>query len=226
MKCPHCQSLNPSGAVRCHLCDAELPDDGADARRASSYFGVHTPTGRGGKPIRAVFDLGPSPWPNLVVGVSICLAFAASAIPAIVAEEVRVPSAIRYAGLGRSDKGEVLLYLIVDDAEGRSMAVAGAIDVTFYEVAVEGAQSMGSWNAELRREDFVARMVRTSAGDGRVLSTRELCAQVGPVPVEGLQNLHTALAEGRMVATRVELRTDEGEVLEAVSPWVRPLGNG
>ncbi len=222
MKCPECQSLNPSGAVRCHLCDAELPPDTSARLRASSYFGVHTLTGRGGKPIRAVLDLGPNPWVNFIVGASICLAFAASTIPAIVEEAGRTPSSVRYAGPGPSEDGRPVLYLIVDDDEGRSMAVAGSLEVGFYEIEAEGARWLGSWTTTLRREDFVARSVRTSAGEGRVLSTSELCAQVGPVPTEGLEDLHAALAAGRMVATRVELHADGGEVLETVSPWLRP----
>lgn len=225
MKCPHCQSLSPEGALRCSVCGSALPLPAPGRRQASSYFGVHTVVGEDGRPIRALLDVGPSPLPNLLVGLGICLLFALSAVPAIVSQSGRVASRVQYVEPDWDDDGFVVRMLVLAP-DGRPVAVDGEVRLTLWLRDASGAQPGGTLVANVERpvhrEDFVPQLVVVrDPRTGAARASQAQLARVGPLTPEDLGGLTRAQLLGRDIGVRVELIPLDGEALTATSHWVR-----
>jgi len=222
MTCSNCRTLNPPGATHCAICGRPLPVRKPGPRRGvSPYQGVHTPTGPEGRAIRGAWlDFGPNPWVNVVIGVSICLAFAASALPAVVREHSRVPSDVREPRIVFRDDGPYVRFF-VRDVDGHTLAVEGDLDITIYgpglaTTAGVEANLAGQYTMQLRRSDFHSVMVRGFSLDRPWGVTRELLAEVGPLDLGATG----AGAVGPIVRVGVRLTTALGGPMEAYSSWL------
>jgi hypothetical protein len=225
VKCPHCQSLSPEGAQRCSVCGSALPLPTQGRRQASSYFGVHTVVGEDGRPIRALLDLGPSPLPNLLVGLGICLLFALSAVPAIVSQSGRIASRVQYVEPGWDDGGLVVRILVLAQ-DGRPVAVDGEVRLTLWLRDASGAQAGGALAATverpLHRQDFVPQVIVVrDPQTGAARASQAQLARVGPLTPEELGGLTREQLLGSYIGVRVELIPLEGAALTATSHWVR-----
>lgn len=223
MSCPACRSLGPPGARRCAVCGSEL-ERPSRQRKVSLYDGVHSLTHQDGRPIRSLIDLGPSPWPNLLVGACVCLAFAASAVPAIVANAAREPAAITGARPTMRDEGLFVLFT-VRDCEGRSLATEGTLEVQFAfgsigakSGALTGPLTTAAATRTVRPEDFRTRTTRYLDKDERLTYSRELVAEVGPFVLEDLRTV-ASLTDEVGVQVGLRLTTASGTTMQATSPW-------
>jgi len=221
MTCSNCRTLNPPGAVQCAVCGRPLPvQKPGPRRRVSPYQGVHTPTGPDGHPIRAWLDFGPNPWVNVVIGVSICLAFAASAVPAVVREHRRVPSEVSEPWIWPRDDGPYVRFF-VRDAHGRTLATEGDLDIMLYgpgHATAAGLEAVlaGQYRMQLRWADFRSVRVRESSPDGYETFASKLLAEVGPLDLSATG----AGAVGPLVRVGIRVTPFSGPPMEAYSGWL------
>jgi hypothetical protein len=226
VKCPQCQSLNPDGAPRCSLCGRALPERAASTRQASSYFGVHTVVGEDGRPIRALLDLGPSPLPNLLVGVGICLLFALSALPTIISQSGRVAASVRFVEPTWEDEGLIVRMLVLADDE-QPIAVDGEVRLTVWlrdaTAPGTGGSLVATVTRPLHRQDFLPQVlvVRHPSSGTAILTSSAQLARIGPLTSEDLGGLTRDQLSAGELGVRVELIPLGGTALTATSPWIR-----
>lgn len=223
MKCPHCQTLNPQGAPRCSLCGADLPPAAEAPRRASGYFGVHTVVGEDGRAVRAFLDLGPRPWPNLLVGLGILLLFALSTLPAIIGQSGRSPASIGYVIPAWRPEGlEVGLLVIDGDRRPIATDATAQVGVWLREPgdSLSGGTPLGGVTVPLRRQDFpVRRIVSRDPRTGRRREVVGPLGRVGPLGPENLGGVGREGAVGRELGVSVRLVLPSGRALEGNSGW-------
>ncbi len=220
MKCQRCQCLLPPGYDRCPVCGWTVGEGVGGSRRASTYRGVHSPTDAMGRPIRAWFDLGPNPWVNLIVGLSILLGFAASALPTVIVERNRVPASVSDPQVVVDDS-QLFVRFLVRDEEGRSLSVGGEAFVTMW---MEGPpQSAGTRPLE-QSFALAPNCFRPASGvysmpDGSTRRAREVVAQVGPLDIASMGSAQQGASGPTALAIGLRVRPDRGQPMEAGAKW-------
>jgi hypothetical protein len=161
---------------------------------------------------------------NLAVGLSILLAFAASAVPAVVVERNRVPASVSDPRLV-VDESELSVRCFVRDAGGTSMSVDGTAAVSL-RLGRPGRIRPGEPEPptvqrtfELRPARFRRVRVVYPQEDGSAVARDEVVLQLGPLDVSPLLS---DLPRGRGslglgVAVRVE--PSRGQPMEAGAKW-------
>jgi hypothetical protein len=175
--------------------------------------------------VRALLDLGANPWVNLLVGAAICLSFAASAIPTVLAERNRVPSALAAVHLVGRDDGFWVRFLVLD-GDGRTLPAEGTLSVDLYAMrpdwssgAAAQPQKVGTFERPVRYGDF--RLVSTggTAADGGAGRASFLMGESGPFTLAGAPGETLARTPRAAVSATVRLLAASGRRMGETTPW-------
>lgn len=222
MRRDHRPSPLESHGVRRSATEDLIPDGGPLVRRPSTYRGVHSPTDLHGRPVRAWFDLGPNPWTNLAVGLSIVLGFAASAIPKVVVERNRVPTSVSDP-VPVIDRSQLWVRFLIRDEEGRSLSVGGEARVSLWIAGAGiGTRPVGeTWTFRLDPTCFRTASVVYTRPDGTSQRKAEIVAQVGPLDLAPVVRRLSRPAGPLTVGIGVCAFPERGRPMEAGVKWFK-----